>query len=71
MAEPLREANRDRADSRRPKRASRRFRLFGSECYCGLGPACALFREMTPAQRIECSLELRRANQAYFRNGMG
>ena len=25
------------------------------ECYCGLGPACYLWREMTPEQRADCS----------------
>jgi hypothetical protein len=55
----------------RPKRKSSRFKLFGAECYCGLGPDCAMFRIMTPAQRAECSADMRRTMQAYYKNGLG
>jgi hypothetical protein len=58
-------------DAPRPKRKSSRFKLFGAECYCGLGPDCPMFRVMTPEQRVECSLDMRRTAQSYYKNGMG
>jgi hypothetical protein len=54
----------------RPKRKSSRFKLFGAACYCGLGPDCPMFRIMTPAQRAECSADMRRTEQSYFKNGL-
>lgn len=41
------------------------------ECYCGLGPACPLFRLMTPPQRADCTRDKRRTAQAFYRNGLG
>ena len=41
------------------------------ECYCGLGPACPIFRLMTPEQRDDCTRDKRRTAQAYYRNGIG
>jgi hypothetical protein len=29
-----------------------------------------MFRVMTPAQRAECSMDMRRTAQAYYKNGM-
>ena len=40
------------------------------ECYCGLGPACPAWREMTPEQRAECSLDMRATAQRFWINGM-
>lgn len=40
------------------------------ECYCGLGPACHLWRQMTPEQRVDCSLDKRATAQRYWRTGM-
>lgn len=40
------------------------------ECYCGLGPACPSWREMSPAQREECSLDKRLTAQRFWKNGM-
>ena len=40
------------------------------ECYCGLGPACHLWRAFTPEQRIACSLDKRAVAQAMWMNGM-
>lgn len=60
----------DRSPAPRPKRKSSRFKLFGAACYCGLGPECAMFRIMTPAQRAECSADMRRTMQAYYKNGL-
>ena len=40
------------------------------ECYCGLGPACHLWRQMTPEQRADCSLDQRASAQRYWRTGM-
>lgn len=55
----------------REKRKSSRFKLFGAACYCGLGPECEMFRIMTPAQRVQCSDDMRRTQQAYYKNGLG
>lgn len=52
-------------------RISSRHRQQYPECYCGLGPACGVYRQLTPEQRIECSTERRRTMQTYFKNGMG
>ena len=40
------------------------------ECYCHLGPACHLWRQMTPAQRRACSLDQRASAQYLWKNGM-
>ena len=40
------------------------------ECYCGLGPACPLWRQMTPEQRTACSLDQRATAQRLWINGM-
>lgn len=40
------------------------------ECYCGFGPACPLWRAMTPEQRVDCSLDKRLVAQRYWKNGM-
>jgi hypothetical protein len=41
-----------------------------AECYCGLGPACHLWREMTPEQRAACSSDRRLTMQRMWKNGM-
>ena len=41
-----------------------------AECYCGYGPACHLWRQMTPEQRTECSADKRQYAQRLYRNGM-
>jgi hypothetical protein len=71
MPDPSRTPIDAQTDTPRPKRKSSRFKLFGAECYCGLGPDCAMFRIMTPAQRTECSADMRRTMQSYFKNGLG
>jgi hypothetical protein len=58
------------SEAPRPKRKSSAFKLFRANCYCGLGPDCAMFRVMTPAQRAECAADMRRTMQAYYKNGM-
>jgi len=40
------------------------------ECYCGLGPACYVWRQMSPEQRTECSLDKRATAQRFWKNGM-
>ena len=40
------------------------------ECYCGLGPACPAWREMSPEQRVQCSLDMRATAQRLWVNGM-
>jgi hypothetical protein len=40
------------------------------ECYCGFGPACPLWRRMTPAQRSACSFDKRATAQYMWKNGM-
>ena len=40
------------------------------ECYCGLGPACHLWRALSPEERRACSLDKRAAAQALWMNGM-
>ena len=39
-------------------------------CYCGLGPACPVWRQMTPEQRRDCSVSRRLAAQRNWKNGM-
>lgn len=39
-------------------------------CYCGLGPACYLWRQLTPDQRLSCSLDKRATAQYLWKNGM-
>ena len=40
------------------------------ECYCGLGPACSRWHQLTAEQRLECSLDHRLIAQRYWKNGM-
>jgi len=40
------------------------------ECYCGLGPACPMFREMNAAQRELCTRDKRQTAQWMYVNGM-
>ena len=39
-------------------------------CYCGLGPACHLWRQMSPEQRVECSADKRLTAQRFWKHGM-
>lgn len=47
------------------------FKRLGADCYCGLGPACPSYREMTSEQREACSTNMRAIAQAYYMNGLG
>ena len=47
-----------------------RLRRAVQECYCGLGPACYRWHQLTPEQRVECSLDHRLIAQRYWKNGM-
>ncbi len=40
------------------------------DCYCGLGPACPVFRQMNPAQRAACTRDKRQTAQWFYMNGM-
>lgn len=40
------------------------------ECYCGLGPACPLWRQFTPEERADCSADKRLYAQRFWKNGM-
>ena len=39
-------------------------------CYCGLGPACGVWRQLTPKGRAECSADKRLTAQRMWKNGM-
>jgi len=39
-------------------------------CYCGLGPACYLWRQFSPEERVACSLDKRATAQYQWKNGM-
>lgn len=39
------------------------------DCYCGLGPECTHWNEMTPEGREACSYDKRAAIEAMWRNG--
>ncbi|HEY2165212.1 MAG TPA: hypothetical protein VGH04_14535 [Gemmatimonadaceae bacterium] len=54
-------------DPTRPKAELRQAVL---ECYCALGPACILWRQMTPEQRAACSADRRLTVQRMWKNGM-
>ena len=41
-----------------------------AQCYCGFGPACQLWRRMTPEQRADCSADKRLVAQRMWKNGM-
>jgi hypothetical protein len=58
-------------DPKRPKAEQiAALRRAVEECYCGLGPACNLWRQMSPEQRVDCSLDKRAVAQALWMNGM-
>lgn len=58
-------------DPRRPKEEQiALLREAVQACYCGLGPACHLWREMTPDQREDCSTDKRLYAQRFWKNGM-
>lgn len=40
------------------------------ECYCGLGPACPIWRRMTPKERAECSRDKRAYAQLLWKHGV-
>lgn len=70
---------RDDTQSPQPQAAFRGWRgpkptreeLANIDCYCGLGPACQYFRQMTPAERVACSRDKRQTAEAYWKGGMG
>ena len=47
-----------------------RLRRAVQECYCGLGPACSRWHQLTAEQRVECSLDRRLIAQRYWKNGL-
>ena len=58
-----------RVDCSDPARATSEPQAY--ECYCGLGPACPIFGQMTTEQQQECTRDKRRMAQQYYRNGIG
>jgi hypothetical protein len=58
----------DRAHPTAGEIAAQRRKVDG--CYCGLGPACPSWRQMSPAEREECSLDKRLTAQRFWKNGM-
>ena len=40
------------------------------QCYCGLGPACEIWRKMTPAERADCTRDKRAAAELMWKHGM-
>lgn len=58
----------DRAHPTEGEVAALRRAVYG--CYCGLGPACPSWRQMSPAQREECSQDKRLTAQRLWKNGM-
>ncbi|HLA91617.1 MAG TPA: hypothetical protein VJL28_14405 [Gemmatimonadaceae bacterium] len=43
---------------------------FTIDCYCGLGPSCHLWRQMTPEQRELCTRDKRYVAQSFWKNGV-
>lgn len=39
------------------------------DCYCGLGPECTHWEEMTPQGRVDCARDKRAAVDALWKNG--
>ena len=58
----------DRAHPTEEEVAALRLAIEG--CYCGWGPACPSWRQMSPAQREECSQDKRLTAQRFWKNGM-
>ena len=40
------------------------------ECYCGLGPACEVWRKLTPDERLACSTDKRAYSQLLWKHGV-
>ena len=40
------------------------------ECYCGLGPACPIWSDMTPVERAACSDDKRAYSQLLWKHGV-
>ena len=40
------------------------------ECYCGLGPACPIWTDMTPEQRADCSRDKRAYAELLWKHGV-
>jgi hypothetical protein len=40
------------------------------ECYCGLGPACEIWRKMTPDERAACSRDKRATEELFWKHGV-
>ena len=40
------------------------------DCYCGLGPACEIWRKMTPDERAACSRDKRAYSQLLWKHGV-
>ena len=62
---PVNKTNRSAPDADLAKAVPSKY-----ECYCGLGPACPLFRTMTPEQRVCCTRDKRQQAQSWYRNGV-
>jgi hypothetical protein len=39
-------------------------------CYCGLGPACEIWRKMTPDERDACTRDKRAYAQLLWKHGV-
>jgi hypothetical protein len=40
------------------------------QCYCGLGPACEIWRKMTPDQRADCTRDKRAYAELLWKHGV-
>lgn len=40
------------------------------QCYCGLGPACEIWRKMTPEEREACTRDKRAYEQLLWKHGV-
>jgi len=40
------------------------------ECYCGLGPACPIWTDMTPEERATCSRDKRAYAELLWKHGV-
>ena len=64
-------------DNAQPSSASKRFteeefialRQAVKDCYCGLGPACYHWKNLSPEGRIACSCDKRMSAESYWKTG--
>lgn len=57
------------ATVRRPVAPTKRLSC-AIDCYCGLGPSCPLWRQMTPEERELCTRDKRYVAQSFWKNGV-